>query len=191
MALKNDLVKSIKAVFHRKRGVTDRFNCDNLGVILPIAVHPHTKTGATQMTSDRWNKIKDLFSAAHEVAEDKRDEFLARECGGDDDLRTEVEQLLATAGKDDSFLLDSAAAEFAGLFDFDGPEASGFVASMKSPPRFKRGTIFNERYRIEEILGRGGMGEVYLAADTRINRRVALKVLHPDLVSSKESLRRF
>jgi eukaryotic-like serine/threonine-protein kinase len=194
MARKAPILSSIKALFRRKRRASEGFNCrafpDNLGVLSPIAIHPQIKTGATQMTSDRWNKIKELFSSAQECAEDERSEFLARACEGDEELRSEVEKLLAASHENDSFLLDSAAAEFAGLFDFEDDE-NGFAPSLKSPPRFATGTIFNDRYHIEGILGRGGMGEVYLAADTRINRRVALKVLHSDLVSSKESLRRF
>lgn len=46
-------------------------------------------------------------------------------------------------------------------------------------------------YTIRSLLGAGGMGEVYLAYDTRLNRRVALKVLPADLVSSRQRLRRF
>jgi serine/threonine protein kinase len=60
-----------------------------------------------------------------------------------------------------------------------------------SAPRFGTGTLLNERYEIVKLLGRGGMGEVYLASDTRINRSVTLKVIHADLVSNKESVHRF
>jgi serine/threonine protein kinase/Tfp pilus assembly protein PilF len=60
-----------------------------------------------------------------------------------------------------------------------------------SSTRLSVGSILNDRYEILRLLGKGGMGEVYLAVDTRINRNVAVKVLHPDLASSKESLTRF
>lgn len=60
-----------------------------------------------------------------------------------------------------------------------------------SSPRLERGLVINERYEILRLIGRGGMGEVYLALDRRINRNVALKVLHSDLVSSEEGVQRF
>ena len=142
------------------------------------------------MTADRWNKIKELFSAAQALPEDGRDEFLKRSCGGDRTLLDDVQRLLHSNLADDSFLQHSAAADFAGLFDSEFGDVAISV-STDAPPRFEPGTVLNERYQITRLLGRGGMGEVYLATDSRINRNVALKVLHPDLVSSKESLRRF
>lgn len=142
------------------------------------------------MTPERWNKIKDLFSSAQECPEAERDEFLLRACGGDAELRDEVEKLLKS-DRDDNFLKDSAMAEAVSIFEGDSTAAMGVPASRDTPPRYAEGVVINERYEIVRMLGRGGMGEVYLATDTRISRNVALKVLHPDLVSRDESLRRF
>lgn len=143
------------------------------------------------MTAERWNKIKALFSSAQDVAVDERDNFLSRACGGDEELKIEVEKLLSSDRDDDAFLQDSAVAQVASIFDSDRTAGLDFAVSDEVAPRFEAGAMVNERYKIERLLGRGGMGEVYLAGDTRINRNVAIKVLHSDLVSSKESLRRF
>ena len=143
------------------------------------------------MTPERWNKIKDLFSSAQECPEEERSDFLMRACGGDLELKAEVEKLLDSHSSDDKFLQDSAAIEAISIFEGDDTEGTERPAREPSPPRFEAGTILSERYEILRLLGRGGMGEVYLAKDTRINRDVALKFLHPDLVSSKDGLRRF
>jgi serine/threonine protein kinase/Tfp pilus assembly protein PilF len=142
------------------------------------------------MTAERWKKIKALFSSAQDCPEDERSEFLIRACGTDEELKSEVEKLLDSYQDGDSFLQNSAVAEFANIVDGESTVGMG-LATSEAPPRFDVGILLNERYEIARLLGRGGMGEVYLASDTRINRNVALKVLHSDLVSSKESLHRF
>src|SRR5687768_10676222 len=141
------------------------------------------------MTPERWKKIKALFSSAQDVSEDEREKYLTRACGGDAELKSEVEKLLDSHREDDAFMQNTAVEEAASVFD--GEITAGLTTSDEPPPRFEPGSLLNERYEIVRLLGRGGMGEVYLASDTRINRNVALKVLHSDLVSSKESLRRF
>lgn len=142
------------------------------------------------MTPERWNKIKDLFSSAEDLPEPERDEFLLRACDGDLGLKEEVEKLLSSA-RDDAFLEGSAVIEAVSMFEDESTAAMGISSFEDTPPRFAPRSTVNDRYEILHLLGRGGMGEVYLANDKRINRNVALKVLHPDLVSSKESLRRF
>jgi eukaryotic-like serine/threonine-protein kinase len=142
------------------------------------------------MNADRWNKIKELFSSAQGLADNERAEFLRGACGGDAGLQTEVENLLESHS-DDSFLEESAAADAGDLLTSELTDAGRVYVSADTPQRLTPGTTLNDRYQIVRLLGRGGMGEVYLAVDSRINRNVALKLLHPDLVSNKESLRRF
>ncbi len=142
------------------------------------------------MTPERWDKIKNLFSSAQECSGAERSEFLLRACGGDLELKDEVEKLLNSA-RDDKFLGQSAVAEIVSMFEGGTTAALGTRASGDTPSRYDEGDLINDRYEIIRLLGRGGMGEVYLANDKRINRNVALKVLHPDLVSNKESLGRF
>ncbi len=142
------------------------------------------------ITSERWNRIKSLFSQALDCPESEISEFLNRSCGDDPVLKREVEKLLDSHNADDMFLEDSAVAEIAGLFE--GKRKNKLSETKKvSPPRFEAGVLLSERYEIVSLLGRGGMGEVYLAKDTQINRSVALKVLHSEFVSSQELVRRF
>ncbi|MBA3353026.1 MAG: protein kinase, partial [Blastocatellia bacterium] len=142
------------------------------------------------MTADRWQKIKELFSAAQGRPENERAELLTRACGSDAELRSEVEKLLESH-LEDSFLERSATKDLGGLISIEFSDAADVLMSMDAPQRLEPGATLNERYQIIRLLGRGGMGEVYLAIDSRINRNVAIKLLHPDLVSNKESLRRF
>lgn len=143
------------------------------------------------MTAERWNKIKALFTSAQDCPDDERADFLSHACGDDEELKSEVEKLLDSYHEDDTFMQNSAVAEVASIFDGESTARMGLAASDLSPRRFEIGTLLAERYEIARLLGKGGMGEVYLANDTRINRNVALKVIHSDLVSNKESLRRF
>lgn len=142
------------------------------------------------MTSERWNRIKKLFSEALEYPENEISDFLKRSCGDDLDVKEEVEKLLDLHEVEDLFLEDSVVAEIASLFESENDKR--FPAkSEDSPPRFKEGNLLGDRYEIIRLLGRGGMGEVYLATDTQIKRQVAVKVLHSDLVSRKDLVRRF
>lgn len=142
------------------------------------------------MTSERWNRIKKLFSEALDYPENELDEFLNRSCGDDLVLKREIEKLLDYNEVDDLFLEDPAFAEIASLFEDEVNEKLPETSDI-SPPRFEAGNLLSERYEIVRLLGKGGMGEVYLAKDTQIKRNVAIKVLNSKLVSNKELVRRF
>ena len=129
------------------------------------------------VTPERWREVERLLHAALERAPGERAALLDRECAGDAALRAEVESLLASERPAEEFLATNAAAD-----------AAAFLGGSESGPLAGRGF---GRYAIEKQIGSGGMGEVYLAYDARLGRRVALKLLSPRLLDDSEPRARF
>lgn len=127
------------------------------------------------MTSEKWEQAKQLYETALKVGWDERPRFLAENCGGDEELRREVESLLACSDEATGFLEKPAIGE---------------IAEVMVDHRSLTGQKILQ-YNIIEMLGAGGMGEVYLAEDTRLRRRIALKILPASLSEDKKSVRRF
>ncbi|MBA3357344.1 MAG: protein kinase [Pyrinomonadaceae bacterium] len=129
------------------------------------------------MTPERYQRIGRFFDEALDLAPEQRAAWLAEACGTDTRLRAEVENLLANHAESEKFLSRPAMDIAAALL------AQNQHASLL-------GQKINH-YQILSLLGVGGMGEVYLAEDTQLGRRVALKVLPAELVAKKGPLQRF
>ncbi len=141
------------------------------------------------MTPEKWQIVKSLFATVQEIPAGKRQEYLFRASGGDHEISGEVIKLLDSYSEDDEFLENSAVAEVASMFEENGPMGESNDEADK--PRFAKGALLDRRYEIIRLLGKGGMGEVYLANDKNLERKVALKVLPSELTESKSRLRRF
>ena len=121
------------------------------------------------MSADRWDDVFAIFDAALATSGGERDALLVRECGGNARLRDEVESLLA-ANRDAQGFLSGGLVRATSASG--GPATAG--AGILTP-----GTRIGV-FEIESFAGAGGMGEVYRARDTRLERHVALKILWPD-----------
>jgi hypothetical protein len=128
------------------------------------------------MDNGRWQQIDRLLDEALGRAPEERADFLADACGADAELRREVESLLAAHGLSGDFI-EGQALDLAARFYAEGEALA-------------RGRRLG-RYEVESLLGRGGMGEVYLARDTELRRPVALKVVSAELDGGHDPLRRF
>src|SRR5262245_32225531 len=138
------------------------------------------------MRPDRWKQVKRLYHAALEREPEARNAFLDEACAGDEDLRREVAELLACDIPSDSFI-QSPAIEIAAR----AMAAEPLVEASNNPMGSLIAGSQIGSYRLLEPLGRGGMGEVHLALDTRLGRKVAVKLLLAEFTTDAERLRRF
>lgn len=128
------------------------------------------------MTPERWQQIDKLLEEALELHASERGPFLDRNCAGDEPLRRKLDALLSAHKQAESFI--------------EKPALEGAAQVLAEQARSIVGRQLGH-YQILELLGAGGMGQVFLAHDTRLNRRVALKLLSTGLTTDEERRRRF
>ena len=121
------------------------------------------------MSEDRWSRIDRLVQSALARAQAERETFVREACGSDEALCDEVLSLLAHGAPAERFL-----------------EAGPARAAIGVEPGTRIGP-----YEVETMLGAGGMAEVYRAHDTRLERKVAIKILPRGWASDPDRLRRF
>jgi serine/threonine protein kinase len=134
------------------------------------------RTGHRMWAPENWARVKEVFAGARALSADSRPAYLADACAGNKALRQEVESLLASDRRAKSFLETPAMVR--------GDDARDQATLMMEGQRLGV-------YQVQALLGAGGMGEVYRARDTKLERDVAVKFLPHAFTSDPERLARF
>ena len=129
------------------------------------------------MKPERFKKIEEIYQQVLEIAADKHASFLQKVCAGDVQLQKEIESLLAYEKSSDNFIDSTPEALIAELvYENDSENLTGKTIGQ---------------YKILSLLGKGGMGAVYLALDEKLLRKAALKILSPKMVADENRVGRF
>src|SRR5262245_24543960 len=128
------------------------------------------------MTNERWQRVENLFHTALERQPGEREAFLDKACADDRSLRKDVENLLESFDEAGEFI--------------EKPLIEDSLSNASRPSESIVGHKIGN-YEILSLLGAGGMGEVYLARDVRLDRRIALKLLPEQFTNDAAQVSRF
>ena len=129
------------------------------------------------MADENWQKVREVFDAALRQKPEERQNYLNEACGDDKDLLAEVGSLFSSFDKSDDFMEMPAVAHVADIIESD-------TKTLETGTRFGH-------YEIIQQIGIGGMGQVYLAKDQKLDRRVAIKILNEKFSRDEANLKRF
>jgi len=127
------------------------------------------------ITHDNWQRIKEIFDSAQKLSAAERPDFLDHACGDDTSLREEVEALLTADASNEDFL---------------NSPAYHFAAEILVETEFSAGQEIG-RYTVLCPLGFGGMGQIYLAEDAKLKRKIALKFISQQFATDPQRVQRF
>jgi serine/threonine protein kinase len=130
-----------------------------------------------QPVMDHWTTVKRIHQSALDIDPSERAAFVDESCGGDEALRREVQELLTYSAEAEAFL-ERPAVDVAPAPPGAAPEATLVGRTIS-------------HYQVLSLLGAGGMGEVYLARDPRLDRAVAIKILPGELAEDADRMQRF
>jgi serine/threonine protein kinase len=128
---------------------------------------------------DRWSRVENIYHAALSREPQTRDAFLDQVCDGDEEIRREVDSLLKFDERAGSFIERPAVEVAARAMAEDQSPATADEIEDVGP------------YHLVSLIGQGGTGDVYLAIDTRLGRKVALKLLSADFSEDADRISRF
>ena len=115
------------------------------------------------MPDTKWQEVRQIFDVALRRRPEERRRFINQACSDDKTLLAEVESLLSSINSAESFMETPAVAKVANMIEIE-------------PKKLEAGKCLGH-YEIINQIGAGGMGEVYLAQDKKLNRKVAIKLL--------------
>jgi serine/threonine protein kinase/DNA-binding NarL/FixJ family response regulator len=173
----NEIVSAIRAVAAGRNYFSPELSTFLLNRANRAASLGSHQPAINDLTPERYQQIGQLFDEALELAPEQRAAWLAKVCSDDARLLDDVEKLLANHSESERFLSRPAL-----------DVAAEMLAKNRTP--FAPGKQISH-YRILSLLGTGGMGEVYLAEDTRLDRKVAIKLLGEEFNRNEDRLRRF
>jgi serine/threonine-protein kinase len=130
------------------------------------------------MEPEKLKQIEEIYHSALEISSTERAAFLQNFCGADEVLLREVESLLTFEVNSEKFLNNLPESLAAEMFVGEDSAANPIGAEIG-------------HYKVLQLIGKGGMGEVYLAEDLKLDRKVALKILPPEFAADEVRMSRF